>query len=236
MRLWNKLNPADRELFLFNVVDLNWANYFYHQVRGLRLFLLNDPLTTLSQGRARYRKYVLGHEDNFHSCFFFIVLTATKYKQSLITKRTIYQKIFEIGVFFSFIFNKECIFQIKMPIWNIFEIFLAKVKMVDSEPRTRNLNKSTILTVDSQKIILKMIFLLFFRLKYAHYTLLTILWGIMAWMAYTVFLYIFSMFWRFIHRHLTRISLFVSRETYFTLEKSHIQYLMNYCCILHLWR
>lgn len=55
-KLWDKLNPVDRKTFEFNCKTLRWEQYFNTYMRGLRVYLLEDPLDTLPQGKVKYRK------------------------------------------------------------------------------------------------------------------------------------------------------------------------------------
>jgi fatty acyl-CoA reductase len=56
--LWQKLDEDDRKLFDFNLDELDWDKYFYTYVRGIRLYLLKDDVSTLPQAIARYKRYV----------------------------------------------------------------------------------------------------------------------------------------------------------------------------------
>ena len=56
MNLWDRMNPADREIFDFNLDNLDWDSCIKHMIRGIRLYFINDPMDTLEQGRAKYRK------------------------------------------------------------------------------------------------------------------------------------------------------------------------------------
>ncbi|XP_076655259.1 fatty acyl-CoA reductase wat-like isoform X2 [Halictus rubicundus] len=60
-KLWSKLNSADRKLFNFNVENLDWENYFQYHWRGLRVYLLNDPLDNVEQALVRYKKLRMLH-------------------------------------------------------------------------------------------------------------------------------------------------------------------------------
>ncbi|XP_063988303.1 fatty acyl-CoA reductase wat-like isoform X2 [Diachasmimorpha longicaudata] len=61
MKLWDKLSVNDRKLFYFNVSDLIWRDYYYYHIRGLRVFVVKDPLDTLEEGRRRYRYLKWAH-------------------------------------------------------------------------------------------------------------------------------------------------------------------------------
>ncbi|XP_043271883.1 fatty acyl-CoA reductase wat-like isoform X2 [Venturia canescens] len=76
MRLWDRLNPADRKLFYFNLVDLEWEEYFFFYVRGLRLFLMKDPLETIERGKARYWKLKIAHNSLVAIAWMFVLWVA----------------------------------------------------------------------------------------------------------------------------------------------------------------
>lgn len=59
--LWKSLPATDREQFEFNMADLNWDEYFYSYVRGMRVYLLKDPLETVPQGRIKMMKLKIAH-------------------------------------------------------------------------------------------------------------------------------------------------------------------------------
>lgn len=52
------MNSVDRKNFFFDIANLDWDSYFYIHVRGLRVFMVNDPLDTLDESRAAYNRYV----------------------------------------------------------------------------------------------------------------------------------------------------------------------------------
>ncbi|XP_076643574.1 uncharacterized protein LOC143353855 [Halictus rubicundus] len=60
-KLWSKLNSVDRKLFNFNVANLDWQNYFQYHWRGVRVYLLNDPLDNVEQAHVRYNKLRMLH-------------------------------------------------------------------------------------------------------------------------------------------------------------------------------
>ncbi|XP_011306189.1 fatty acyl-CoA reductase 1 isoform X2 [Fopius arisanus] len=55
IKLWDKLSEIDRKLFYFNLSDLIWRDYYYYHIRGLRVFVVKDPLDTIEEGKKRYR-------------------------------------------------------------------------------------------------------------------------------------------------------------------------------------
>lgn len=52
--LWRRLSEEDKRLFEFDISGFKWDDYCYTYARGVRLFLLKDPLDTLPQGRRKY--------------------------------------------------------------------------------------------------------------------------------------------------------------------------------------
>ncbi|KDR07123.1 fatty acyl-CoA reductase wat-like [Zootermopsis nevadensis] len=56
--LWEKLNENDKKLFDFDIDGLDWDNYFYKYVRGIRIYLMKDDLSTVPQGLARQKRYI----------------------------------------------------------------------------------------------------------------------------------------------------------------------------------
>ncbi|KAL6433313.1 hypothetical protein ACFW04_006475 [Cataglyphis niger] len=61
INLWERMNPADREIFDFNIDDLDWESYLKHMIPGIRVYLFKDPLDTIEKGRAKYRKLKIAH-------------------------------------------------------------------------------------------------------------------------------------------------------------------------------
>ncbi|XP_034234650.1 fatty acyl-CoA reductase wat-like [Thrips palmi] len=60
-KLWDKMNSMDRKVFDFNMKRLTWEQYFRTYMRGLRVYILGDPLDTLEESKVRYRKLKLAH-------------------------------------------------------------------------------------------------------------------------------------------------------------------------------
>ncbi|XP_034946728.1 fatty acyl-CoA reductase wat-like [Chelonus insularis] len=56
LKLWDKLSPVDKELYQFNVSNLEWNKYFWDYIRGLRIFIIKDPLETIPEGKKRYSR------------------------------------------------------------------------------------------------------------------------------------------------------------------------------------
>ncbi|KAL6257521.1 hypothetical protein P5V15_011094 [Pogonomyrmex californicus] len=59
--LWNRVNPADRQIFNFDISSVDWETYIKEMIPGMRLYLANDPIDTIEKGRAKYRKLKIAH-------------------------------------------------------------------------------------------------------------------------------------------------------------------------------
>ncbi|KAH0951795.1 hypothetical protein HN011_007988 [Eciton burchellii] len=61
VKLWERVNPADRQIFNFNIMNLNWKTYISHMIPGIRVYMIKDPLCTVQEGRRRYRRLKIAH-------------------------------------------------------------------------------------------------------------------------------------------------------------------------------
>ncbi|XP_051165961.1 putative fatty acyl-CoA reductase CG5065 [Leptopilina boulardi] len=63
--LWKRISPDDQKLFPFSMVDVDWHDYVKKYMIGIRIYLLNDPLTTVSAAEKRKSKYywIMQSED-----------------------------------------------------------------------------------------------------------------------------------------------------------------------------
>ncbi|XP_025837496.1 fatty acyl-CoA reductase wat-like [Agrilus planipennis] len=59
--LWKKLNAEDKTVFPFSMKLLNWKDYFEVCIRGVRLYIFKDPMDTLEEGKAHYRRLKIYH-------------------------------------------------------------------------------------------------------------------------------------------------------------------------------
>ncbi|XP_044764594.1 uncharacterized protein LOC123321154 [Coccinella septempunctata] len=59
--LWRKLEPEDRRLYPFSMKNFDWTDYVYFYVRGVRVYLLKDPLDTVPKGRTKFRLLTILH-------------------------------------------------------------------------------------------------------------------------------------------------------------------------------
>ncbi|KAI4454838.1 male sterility protein 2-related [Holotrichia oblita] len=75
--LWKKLNATDRQLFEFDMSCLNWQTYYYVYMRGIRIYVLKDPLETVITGAAKYFKLKIMHYICIAVVCFFAEMTLT---------------------------------------------------------------------------------------------------------------------------------------------------------------
>ncbi|CAK9831421.1 Fatty acyl-CoA reductase 1 [Anthophora retusa] len=61
LKLWKKMNSVDQQNFCFHMSTINWDDYFFLHVRGLRTYMLNDPLDTVEVARKQYLKLRIVH-------------------------------------------------------------------------------------------------------------------------------------------------------------------------------
>ncbi|XP_047364412.1 fatty acyl-CoA reductase wat-like [Vespa velutina] len=60
-KLWNKLSVVDKNKFFFNISDLDWDSYFLSYTKGVRVFLLNDPLETINDAKIFHKRLRIIH-------------------------------------------------------------------------------------------------------------------------------------------------------------------------------
>ncbi|GFG36353.1 hypothetical protein Cfor_05960, partial [Coptotermes formosanus] len=53
--LLSKLTPEDRDIFSFDIKQINWNKYLENCVMGVRIYILKDDLSTVPQARKRYK-------------------------------------------------------------------------------------------------------------------------------------------------------------------------------------
>ncbi|XP_011688428.1 PREDICTED: fatty acyl-CoA reductase 1-like [Wasmannia auropunctata] len=61
VKLWSRVSLADRQIFNFDIDNLNWESYLKHMIPGLRLYIAKDPLETIDKGREKYEKLKIFH-------------------------------------------------------------------------------------------------------------------------------------------------------------------------------
>jgi fatty acyl-CoA reductase len=79
--IWSKMSTKDRQIFYFNVRDINWRAYFETYILGTRRFILKDDISTLPEAKKNVTKYINQHKlwtnllcFNRFSCLFRLYL------------------------------------------------------------------------------------------------------------------------------------------------------------------
>ncbi|XP_076672854.1 fatty acyl-CoA reductase wat-like isoform X1 [Andrena cerasifolii] len=60
-KLWQGLNSTDQGIFKFNIKNLDWNDYFYGNIRGIRMYLIKESPNTVEAARRRYQKLKIAH-------------------------------------------------------------------------------------------------------------------------------------------------------------------------------
>lgn len=56
--LWHNLTKKDKDIFFFDMSQLDWNLFLQHYFRGIRQYLLNDPLDTIPEALIRWNRFV----------------------------------------------------------------------------------------------------------------------------------------------------------------------------------
>lgn len=56
MKLWSCLSERDKQIFKFNLDDLDWKTYFKHHIYGIRLYIVKDKEETIPYAIRKRRK------------------------------------------------------------------------------------------------------------------------------------------------------------------------------------
>lgn len=59
--LWNELNDADKKMFNFDMVNINWKTLIKNSVMGGKIYLLKEPIDTVPQAIKRMRYLQIVH-------------------------------------------------------------------------------------------------------------------------------------------------------------------------------
>ncbi|XP_012265211.2 fatty acyl-CoA reductase wat-like isoform X1 [Athalia rosae] len=60
--MWSRLDSKDQQLFLFNMKGFDWHTYFQDYIKGIRIYLFKDDLSTLRASRVRLGKFYYLHQ------------------------------------------------------------------------------------------------------------------------------------------------------------------------------
>ncbi|XP_076178777.1 fatty acyl-CoA reductase wat [Ptiloglossa arizonensis] len=61
-RMLHSMTPEDYENFSCDITRVNWDNYFRMYVRGIRIYLIKDPIETLQQARVKWQRLYWIHQ------------------------------------------------------------------------------------------------------------------------------------------------------------------------------
>lgn len=53
----SKLTDDDRKRFFFDIKAIVWDTYFQTYIKGIRIYLIKDPLETLPSARVKWQRY-----------------------------------------------------------------------------------------------------------------------------------------------------------------------------------
>ncbi|KAK7595543.1 hypothetical protein V9T40_013368 [Parthenolecanium corni] len=60
--LWKNLSPEDKEIFYFDIKNVDWTEYFQCLVLGVRVFLMKDDIQTLPAARKKVTRLYIIHQ------------------------------------------------------------------------------------------------------------------------------------------------------------------------------
>ncbi|KAG4078765.1 hypothetical protein HA402_015355 [Bradysia odoriphaga] len=60
--LWHNLTKKDKEIYFFDMSQLDWDLFLQHYFRGIRQYLLNDPLDTIPEALIRWNRLYWLHQ------------------------------------------------------------------------------------------------------------------------------------------------------------------------------
>ncbi|XP_014258435.1 fatty acyl-CoA reductase wat-like [Cimex lectularius] len=66
----------DRAEFNFDIANLNWSEFFYNYIRGLRVYLLKDGMETLPKARVRWHRFQIAQRIMLTIFYLFVALMA----------------------------------------------------------------------------------------------------------------------------------------------------------------
>lgn len=71
--LVDKLTQKDQDIFYSDLRKLDWDNYFINYTKGIRMYLVKDPLDTLPAARARVAKFYYLQQTIKSILLFFVI-------------------------------------------------------------------------------------------------------------------------------------------------------------------
>ncbi|XP_055317180.1 fatty acyl-CoA reductase wat-like [Sitodiplosis mosellana] len=62
IEMWTSLSEKDKDIFFFDMRQLDWDLFLQHYFRGIRQYLLNDPLETIPEALVRWNRLYWIHQ------------------------------------------------------------------------------------------------------------------------------------------------------------------------------
>ena len=59
--VWDRMNYSDKKLFFCDIRDFDWKDYLDSYWNGMRIYLLNDPVSTIQEAKKRTKKLNMMH-------------------------------------------------------------------------------------------------------------------------------------------------------------------------------
>ncbi|XP_026467581.1 fatty acyl-CoA reductase wat-like [Ctenocephalides felis] len=60
--LWKKISPKDQEMFDFNMQTMDWSAYMKTYIKGMRIYLFKDDLSTIEAARRKWNRFYYLHQ------------------------------------------------------------------------------------------------------------------------------------------------------------------------------
>ncbi|XP_037944010.1 fatty acyl-CoA reductase wat-like [Teleopsis dalmanni] len=60
-QLWKNLTPEDQSIFNFDMLSINWSEYFYNSLCGMRRFLAKEEPSTIPRGLELKKRFLILH-------------------------------------------------------------------------------------------------------------------------------------------------------------------------------
>lgn len=85
--MWDRLDSKDQQIFRFNMKNFNWDQYFETYLKGIRVYLFKDDLSTLEQSKIRWKRWgnveLNNLQCNLEKLFFYETWWPLKYQRKI---------------------------------------------------------------------------------------------------------------------------------------------------------
>ena len=68
-KLYESLDERDKKLFNFNIQQLDWKKYVQDNVKGVRVILMKDPLSTIPEAKKRQKMFKIVHHAILYTLY-----------------------------------------------------------------------------------------------------------------------------------------------------------------------